>query len=70
MSRFLQYHLAKACTLLWANLDKIRYGKLKYKVQLRSGGVRSLHGVAELVTLPRCVLIILFIGVFRNLLPL
>ena len=53
--------------LLWAKLGRTRYGSLKYKMQIPSIGVGSLHGVVELLTLSRCVLFALFIKCSGNL---
>ena len=71
MLRFLQYRLTKVRTLRWAKLDMVvyagrntRYGSLKYRVQISSGGFESLHGVLELISLLRYVLIALFISYF------
>ena len=66
--RFLQQRSVKVRTFCWAKLEKIRYGSLKYNVKVLSGGVsESLHGVVELLTLPRYVVITLFIKCSRNL---
>ena len=61
MLRFLEHRLTKVRTLRWMKLGKARPGSLKYKVQLPSGILEVLHGVDELLTLSRYVLIILFI---------